>query len=152
MTYAKNTTVAPEKSQAEIKRTLSKYGATAFAFAESKDRAMVRFEMNARHVKFMLPIPILQSPAPSWNQKKGLFYSQDRLDQELRRRWRCLLLAIKSKLECVETGITTFEQEFMAHIVLPDGSTVGEFMAPQIEISYRDGKMPSLLGYGGTKP
>ncbi len=33
----------------------------------------------------------------------------------------------------------------MAHIVLPDGTTVAEFMAPQIEQSYESGKMPSML-------
>lgn len=33
----------------------------------------------------------------------------------------------------------------MAHIVLPDGSTVGQWMAPQIEQAYTTGRMPSML-------
>lgn len=50
-----------------------------------------------------------------------------------------------ARLEAVESGITVFEEEFMAHIVLPNGQTVGEFMTPQIESAYRDGKMPPML-------
>lgn len=70
-------------------------------------------------------------------------------EKEGRRRWRCLVIAIKAKLECVESGITTLEDEFMAHIVLPNGQTVGHVMLPQINASYEDGEMPPLLGYGG---
>jgi len=33
----------------------------------------------------------------------------------------------------------------MAHIVLPDGSTVGQFMRPQIESAYETGDMPNAL-------
>ena len=149
MSYAENTVVSVDKSQAEIKKTLTKYGASGFVFGEKAEAAMVLFEMKERKVKFMLPLPILQPHTSAWNQKKGLYYSQDKLDKELRRRWRCLLLAIKSKLECVETGIATFEQEFMAHIVLPNGATVGQVMIPQIEGAYKSGNMPPLLGYDG---
>ena len=35
----------------------------------------------------------------------------------------------------------------MAHIVLPDGKTVGQLMRPQIITAYDTGKMPPLLGY-----
>jgi len=58
---------------------------------------------------------------------------------------RALALVIKAKLEAVESGITVFDDEFMAHIVLPDGSTVGDFMKPQIEQVYLTGQMPPLL-------
>jgi hypothetical protein len=68
-----------------------------------------------------------------------------------RQRWRALALAIKAKLEAVESGIATFEEEFMAYIVLPDGQTVGEFLSPQIEAAYSSGRMPPLLpGIGET--
>jgi hypothetical protein len=54
-------------------------------------------------------------------------------------------LAIKAKLEAVEQGITEFESEFMAHIVMPDGKTVGHHVLPQISAAYSTGKMPKLL-------
>jgi hypothetical protein len=63
----------------------------------------------------------------------------------VRQRWRALALVIKAKLEAVEAGITIFEEEFLAHIVLPDGRTAGEYMVPQIEESYRTKQMPPLL-------
>ena len=50
-----------------------------------------------------------------------------------------------SQLEGVALGITTVEEEFLAHIYLPDGRTVGEFMRPQIEESYSTGRMPPML-------
>lgn len=56
-----------------------------------------------------------------------------------------LALVVKAKLEAVESGISTFEQEFMAHIVLPNGQTTGQWMIPQIEAAYKTGTMPALL-------
>jgi hypothetical protein len=54
-------------------------------------------------------------------------------------------MAIKAKLEVVESGIVSFEDEFAVHMVLPDGSTVGQWLAPQIDEAYRTGRMPELL-------
>jgi hypothetical protein len=66
-------------------------------------------------------------------------------EQAVRQRWRALALVIKAKLEAVESGISEFESEFMANIVLPDGKSVGEWMRPQIAEAYRIGEMPSML-------
>jgi len=41
MTYANKTSVAPEKSRAEIENTLSRYGATGFAYGTEIGRAMI---------------------------------------------------------------------------------------------------------------
>lgn len=60
-------------------------------------------------------------------------------------KWWALYLVIKAKLEAVESGISCFEDEFMANIVLPDGSLVGDFMRPQIAAAYDMGTMPALL-------
>ena len=130
--FAKTTTVPVARTQNEIQQVLVKYGATGFIFGQSGDKAMVGFEMRNRRIKFMLPVP------------KDV---NDRHQAQLERtRWRCLLLAIKAKLECAASGITTFEQEFMAHIVMPDGLTVAEHLTPKIESAYKTGQMPPLLG------
>lgn len=139
MSYAEKTSVPIDRSQAEIKKILLKYGATGFAFAENSDIAIIIFEANFKRIKFVLPMP--KKPSINATQESIKTY-----EQLCRTRWRCLVLAIKSKLESVSTGITTFEQEFMAHIVLPNGTTVGETMLPEIESSYKNGKMPPLLG------
>ncbi len=52
---------------------------------------------------------------------------------------------IKATLEAVESGITTFEEEFLAHIVMPDGMTVGNHVRPTIAAWYAGGTMRPLL-------
>jgi hypothetical protein len=37
---------------------------------------------------------------------------------------------------------------FLAHIVLPDGSTVGDWAAPQLALAYERSEMPALLPGG----
>jgi hypothetical protein len=67
------------------------------------------------------------------------------LDQAIRQRWRALLLVIKAKLEAVQGGITEFDAEFLPHIVLPDGQTVGDWIIPQVNTAYELGEMPQAL-------
>jgi hypothetical protein len=67
------------------------------------------------------------------------------MGQATRQRWRALALVIKAKLEVVESGISIFEDEFMANIVLPGGDTVGDFRRLQIAEAYRIGKAPDVL-------
>lgn len=56
--------------------------------------------------------------------------------QAERQRWRALFLVIKAKLESVESRIATFEEEFLAHIVLPDDRTVADHIVPRIAQVY----------------
>ena len=146
MSFAKNTKVNVGRSQAEIRKTLSAYKASGFAFAEQQGKAVIFFEMKNRRIRFTFNLPVYGK----WKMPKtGYIGGEKHCEQEERRLWRCALLAIKSKLECVESGITTFEQEFLAHMVLPNNRTVGDEVLPQIEDSYASGQMPPLLGYGG---
>lgn len=145
MSYAEGTHVPIIQSQGEIRKTLDKYGATGFAFGEQRGMHVVMFQMAGRMIKFTLPMPV-QGLAKT---KRGDTMTKTQVEKEERRRWRCLVIAIKAKLECVESGITTMEQEFMAQIVLPNGQTVGDAMQPQIASAYQTGKMPPLLGYSG---
>lgn len=135
MSYAEKTKVPIYRSQAEIQKLLSKYGASAFAFAGNKTLAVIQFEMKNKRIKFSLPLP-----------DESKFKSQTLFEQKCRSQWRGLVLCIKAKLECVEAGITTFEQEFMPHIMLPNGKTVGDVVLPEIESSYQNREMPLLLG------
>ncbi len=136
MSYAQSTAVPIDRSKAEIGKILTKYGANGFIYGEQGPLSVVAFEMQGRRIKFILPMPTMKD-----------CNSQKELEQRSRSRWRCLVLAIKAKLECVESGITTLEQEFLAHIVLPNGRTMGEVAIPQIAQSYADKKMPPLLGH-----
>lgn len=146
-TYAKGTEVTVDRSRAEIEKILTRYGADQFAVGWDTTRAVIGFEANGRKVRFVLPLPRLDEIPTHDRNYRSVPESQrrNRLDAEARRRWRALCLAIKAKLEVVETGIATFEDEFMAHIVMPDGRTVGEHVAPAIEQAYETGKVPPLL-------
>lgn len=140
--YAEKTSVPIDRSQAEIKKILGKYNATHFAFAEGPGNAMIMFEMQGRRIMFKLPLPQRQHSANATQASIKTY------DQLCRSRWRSLVLGIKAKLECVASEITTLEQEFMAHIVLPNGQTVGDVMHDQIDSAYKNNKMPPLLGMG----
>lgn len=149
--YASQTAVSEEKSRAEIEKTLKRYRAEGFAYGIQKDRAIIMFEMSGRRIKFLLPYPELKDfeRTPSGQMRHKESNIEKQYEQAIRQRWRALALAVKAKLEAVESGIATFEEEFMAHIVLPNGKTVGEVMIPQIESSYQSKKMPPLLGFQG---
>ena len=80
------------------------------------------------------------------NAKRTAAAQQAPWEQACRQGWRALLLIIKAKLEAVESGITTLESEFLANVVLPDGGTVGQWLAHQVEEAYATGKMSRMLG------
>ena len=148
--YAEKTEVPIDRSKAEIEKTLMRYGADQFVYGTMLGRAMIAFRANSKFVRFTLPLPEPESRDFSrtpTGRSRTKDAAQKEFAQEVRRRWRALSLSIKAKLETVETGITTFEQEFMAHIVLPDGQTVGEYMIPQIEQAYESKEMPKALPF-----
>ena len=138
--FAKGTTVQAEKSRMEIEQTLMRYGATGFAFASEGERHRVEFVAHARRVRFDVRLPALSS-FTSWGRRSA----KDRQADEVRRLWRALLLAIKAKLEVVESGMAIFEEEFMANIVMPDGRTVGQHAMPAITKAYESGRVVALL-------
>ncbi len=148
MTYAENTMVNVEKSRAEIERTLQRYGADQFMYGWDASRAVIGFCFNQRQIKFKLDLPEKNDPVFTMTPTGKIRSNNAALkewEQACRQKWRALALVIKAKLEAVESGISIFEEEFMANIVLPDGSTVGQFMLPQIEHSYETAQMPASL-------
>lgn len=151
--YAKNTSVAVEKSRAEIEMILARYGASAFAYATNEGNAMIQFVANDRRIMFVLQLP---NPSDAkftrWGGKQyGSLFSKERAienwEQACRQKWRCLALTIKAKLEAVESGISLFEDEFLANIVMPDGKTVGYHVKPTIETAYKTGRVSNLLEF-----
>lgn len=147
MAYAERTSVSVENSKADIERVLSKYGADQFMSGWQEGMAMVAFRMNGRHVRFLLPMPG-QNEHRFTHHSRGERTTSAALkewEQACRQRWRALLLVVKAKLEACEAGITEFDDEFMAHIVLPSGETMGDRYKPQIALAYEQGDMPPLL-------
>lgn len=146
--YAEGTSVASDRSRAEIERILERYGATSFMYGWQQGSAVVAFEANGRRIRFILPLPARDDDAFMYTaagRVRAETSRREAYEQAVRQRWRALALVIKAKLEAVESGISEFDSEFLANIVLPDNSTAGEFMLPQIDEVYRTGRMPALL-------
>lgn len=138
--YASETSVSVEKTLAEIKTLLTRYGATSFGYLDDEHGAKVGFTIIGRNVRFSMPLPsktaeefthFRRSPH-SCLERRTPAAALEKWDQACRSRWRALLLCIKAKLEACAVGITTFEQEFLAHIVTGDGRTVAERIIPQL--------------------
>ena len=85
------------------------------------------------------------SLTPSGKQRTSNEAIIEAWSQEVRRMWRALALVIKAKLEAVESGITTFDEEFLAHIVMPDGCTIGEAHMKPLQAALAKQSMPALL-------
>jgi hypothetical protein len=141
--YAEGTSVAPEKSRAEIEGTLRRYGADGFAsgWDDQEARAFIQFRLKERYVRIVLPLPTLKEQ-PTRNGRGNALTPKQRsnlLEQATRQRWRALLLVTKAKLEAVASRVSTFEQEFLPYIVLPDGRTVGDVALPQVAQAYLAG-------------
>lgn len=148
--YASQTTVSVINSKAEIEKTITRYGASNFASGWDKDRgmAMVQFKLSDRVIRFLIPMPDPNDEeytTTETGRERSVDAAEKAWEQAQRQRWRALNLAIKAKLEMIDSGIETVEQAFCAHIVLPDGSTVGEFVLPQIAQAYETGRMPETL-------
>jgi hypothetical protein len=125
MAYAERTTVAPSQTRAEIEKLLRRAKAERVVHMDEPLEAIVMFMLAGRLIRFTIPIA---KP------------DDDRLR---RQRWRALLLVIKAKLEAVESKITTVEEEFLAHVVMPDGQTVARWIETPLKLAYDKGTMPT---------
>lgn len=152
MTYAKNTTVSTEKSEAEIKRNLRKHGADQIGIMQGDEGAMVMFRMRGRTYRFALRLPDQDDQEFTHYRHssgsmvaRGADTAQKYWEQACRSHWRALNLVIKAKLEAVDAGIVTFEDEFMPHAMINPKQTLGEIMKPQLEAYYSEGLPPAGL-------
>lgn len=148
MAYAAHTDVSVARSKAEIEAIVERYGAGQFLSGWSNDgRALIGFTMEERQVRFLLTLPDRQERRFT-HHSKGPRTPESALkewEQACRQKWRALLLVIKAKLEAVEAGISVFEDEFLANIVMPGGKLVGEMTRPAIAQAYATGNMDRLL-------
>lgn len=151
--YAYGTDVSIASSRAELEHLLRTYKATATAFFNATNQAAVAFEMSGRRILFKLPLPLPGDKAFTHAKvnrsrtMKRLSEGQThaRWEKACQRKWRSLVLAIKAKLVSVDDGVESFEEAFMAHVVMPDGQTVGEHTKERIAQAYNEQKMIPLL-------
>ncbi len=146
--YANKTKVSSAKSKMEIEATLVRYGADQFIYGADVEYAMVGFRFKKTMIKIDMAMPNrndreFSEDLRGFTRVKNV---QEKLyEKEVKRRWRALALVIKAKLEAVETGISTFEKEFLGFIVLPGGQTVYEMTHKKIKQAYDKGVNVPLL-------
>jgi hypothetical protein len=145
-TYAAGTEVSSDRTRAEIERTLNRYGARQFLYGYDETRAVVGFTIHGRQVRFFVPLPDRDDyrRTPTGKQRTATA-TTEQWSQACRQRWRATLLILKAKLEAVESGIVTFDMEFLPHLVLPNNRTVADEVVPLIRRAYETNEMPALL-------
>jgi hypothetical protein len=127
--YAVGTEVPVERSRQELERTLIRYGAKRFGIMTEPTQAAVLFELESRELQIILPMPQKGGPA----RAKGRVWTQSGAEAEQRRRWRVMVLTLKAMLEAVESKILTFDQAFLAFMVVPGtGGTIGDALIPRL--------------------
>ena len=156
MPYAERTDVPVSKSKEQIERLLRQHGCDAFmvGFDDREQRAAISFRMHARLLRFEIRVPTPDELEWAGERRRTVGQRQRAREQAERQRWRALWLVIRAKLESVESGVESFEEAFLPHIVLPDNSTVGQRMLPAVAEAYETGRMPQmdrlLPAAGGT--
>lgn len=157
-TYAKTTDVPVTKTFDEIKRTLQRFGASDFAYAErSSGEVGIQFQIKSLRVLMRMQLPDRESFAfitgRYGEKKRRVDTAIDRdYEQACRQRWRTLSNGIKAKLALVDDGISTLEREFLADIMLPSGDTVGERIIPDIHDSIQRDDLPPLMSGMPSRP
>ena len=108
------------RSRYELERVLGRYGASDFALVEADASAAIQFALQGRCVQLALPLPDPNAPpfthTPS-GRPRTVTAQERAYEQALREHWRALLLAVRGKLQSVESGISTFEDEFAGFLV-----------------------------------
>jgi len=125
----KGTDVHWSRSQTEIYKMLNQLGIFEIRFTNLKDRFALEFLVviegleKPRAVRIVSPIQSSEST------------SEDKRTKELNIIHRMLLAHLKAKFVAIGRGLTEFEQEFMAHLIITDNhgnsTTMGETLLPQ---------------------
>jgi hypothetical protein len=112
--------VGVHRTRFEFERVLGRYGASDLAFVELDANASVQFAMHGHYVQLAVPLPdpnaahFTHTPT---GRPRTVAAQERAYEQALREHWRALLLAVRGKLQSVESGISTFENEFAGFLV-----------------------------------
>lgn len=153
--YASKTEVPVEKSQAELKRLLSRYGADGFMLGERRDQAVVQFAIRDRVIKFSLTMPDRNDDEFRFTQHRHVLRSDESAykawEQACRQRWRALCLFVRATLEAVEEGVVDFEDAMMPFTVLDGRETFAERYRGEVKKWLDSGSAPTHLSLPGVE-
>jgi hypothetical protein len=134
--FADKTTVPIDRTKSEIEQILIRYGADQYQVASdwSTNRFAIQFRCQSRMIRYLVEMP-----------HAGQYRTKAAHAQAERSKWRAVMNIIKAKLIAVDAQISTFEEEFLANVVTPDGQTVADLICPQLAVARERGEMPRGL-------
>jgi hypothetical protein len=109
---------------------------------------------DKRNVMFELPLPKLEAfRLDGRHRMRPAEKQHEAWEQGCRASWRALFLAIKAKLVSVESGVESFEEAFLAQLVVPTGDGRTERFSKQAvkaiaEAYHVNGPPVLMLGSG----
>lgn len=137
-TAYKSTSVNWARSQSQIYEMLQDLGIYEIRFTNLRDRFVLEFLVEIvqgekpRGVRIVVPLKHHES------------LNEDKKKKELNIVHRVLFNHLKAKFVSIQSGLTEFEAEFMAHLVVIDNNgnsrTMGEMILPEYKKRVDDGK------------
>ncbi len=137
----KTTSVYWAKSQSDIMKMLNAVGVEQIRFTSLPDRMVLEFVLQEDD-KIPMGVRIV-------TPLRTKAVDAERRNKELNITHRVLLNHLKAKFIAIGAGLTEFEQEFMAHLIVKgkDGrdTTIGESLLPQYHKHIEGDGGPLLL-------
>lgn len=137
----KETEVHWSKTQSKIYELLGELGIYDIRFTNGRDKFVLEFlvqigdENKPRGVRIAVPIT-------------HALDEESRRLKEINAVHRILLHHLKAKFVAIASGLTEFEQEFMAHLIVNDkngnSSTMGDLLLPQYKKGLDSGQSPEF--------
>jgi hypothetical protein len=132
-------TTSGDKALGEIQKILQRFGCGRFGVMTDWDAGvlLIQFELNGRQVSFPASF---KGYAAEWLKEKpyNSNYRYSRVEHEKRALeigsvavYSILRDWIKAQVTAVETGLISFDEVFMAHIMLPNGTRMIEHVKSQ---------------------
>lgn len=155
--YAQGTSVSVSRSKDEIVNVLEKYGCEDIGEASKQNQGwMIEFSRDGRMARMQVVFPDPDDPEYKTTHNGTRKRTKDQInklvDQETRRRFRCLLIYLKGKFEYLGSGISSFEREFFGHIVDPiQKIPMADMLKDHVENRYLGHDVQPLICLPGPK-
>lgn len=147
--FAQGTGVSVDRSIAQIRQLVIRFGADKFALATGRRSATVAFSYKGRPVKFDLALPDQEDTrfqtTPTGRPRRAADAPMRAWEMACREKWRSLHLLLKALFVAIEDGLIDFDRAFMHDIVMPDGRTVGQKLLPVVQDAITRGDVNTQL-------
>ena len=97
----------------QLEKLLLDHDVTIFGYERAGALAVVRFQLKGRKLRLVVGMPTPSDYAMTEHGRARTITSRNEVYwREVRRRWAAMRNLIAAKLEGIEAGITTFDDEF----------------------------------------